>query len=154
MSSEFLLSIFCAVFSSTAGCFFAYIFGKKSLRFLIVEWCLLVFAFTFLLAILTFSDGRIYYQVNFYAPVAIPLFSFLRLNVGGFPSSVDYLIVGAVLFLFVSFFGWLSGELISGFMNYGFDYIGAAFIVAGALVLCLFLSFCSLRKYKLMVGDI
>ncbi len=152
ISSEFLISLFCAGVSSTAGCLWAYFLAKKSLRFLIAEWFLLVFAFTFLLAIFTFSEGRIINRINLYAPIVIPSFSFLRINVDGLSSSVDYLFAGVVLFLFVGFFGWLSGCLISGLLAFDIDFMGAGSIVVGGLAFCFWVSFCSLRKYRMMIA--
>lgn len=149
--SEFFISFFCAGVSSTLGCFVAYFVGRKSLRFLIAEWFILVFAFTFLLAILTFSEGGVAYVVNLYAPVVIPLFSFLGVDSEGGASVVDYLIVWGVLFLFVVFFGWFSGRLISELMVYGIGFVESSAIVIGGLMFCFFVSFCGLRKYRLVV---
>lgn len=146
MDTNIILSFYCAVVVSTMGCFIGYLFKIKSLRFLIVDWILLVFVSTILMELFTFQNGNVDFKINFVLPLIYPFFSFTRGFVQVEAVRADYLIVGWSLAAVSYFFAWRVSDILISLQSFGFGFEEAFPPLLLGSLMCLAVSIWALQR--------
>lgn len=151
MITNLMLSFAAASMSTLIGCVLAYFVRTKNIIVLMVYWVMILFAFTFMILLLTFIEGKVEYWINLIAPLILPLIMLPGITTKENSNAIDYLIAGIGAACVASILGFSINRIILEMTAYNISYENAFMLLTLNCFMYLGVSFRLLKQYVRLV---
>lgn len=151
MITNLMLSFAAASMSTLIGCVLAYFVRTKNIIVLMVYWVMIIFAFTFMILLLTFIEGKVEYWINLIAPLILPLIMLPGITTKENSNAIDYLIAGIGAACVASILGFSINRIILEMTAYNISYENAFMLLTLNCFMYLGVSFRLLKQYVRLV---
>lgn len=151
MITNLMLSFAAASMSTLIGCVLAYFVRTKNIIVLMVYWVMILFAFTFMILLLTFIEGKVEYWINLIAPLILPLIMLPGITIKENSNAIDYLIAGIGAACVASILGFSINRIILEMTAYNISYENSFMLLTLNCFMYLGVSFRLLKQYVRLV---